>query len=274
MSKYFIKTFIYGSGERSPIAFDRTTGLPLLEPNDWKLFVRRSSTNSHLTLSRELGEVLVLYKWADERKIDLRKRFNLETGLSTSEIGDLKNFCQRNLRYGTGLQSIRSITGEQRKQRIDTIRAFLDWWLDRSLMSTNCPSFPNAKERAKSLPYHIERHRRHLKVPGGSGNIRVGLSSELIARLFEIVVPGSSSNPFHAHNQLRNFIIIGTLYFFGLRRSEALLLRTSDVDFRSASPTISIKRQPDSKAHSRKDVSVKTLERTVPMPREFATLAL
>lgn len=272
-----VRTIIHESGERSPVFIDRSTGIPNLRVNEWKLFSRRAATNSSLTLEKQLREINVFYIWADGERIDLEERFATGVGLSNQELSKLKEFCYTNFKvFGAGSVGVerctanQSVTASQRLQRINTIRQYCNWQLDKAI--TEALSDGKSDAKINVLIYTIERHEKQLRVKASDQPPRAGLSDALLQRLFEIIDPNSSHNPFKSGSRFRNFLIILVLYFFGLRKSECLLLTIADVDYRVARPVMVVRRVPDSRLHNRKDVAVKTLERTIPITDDVARL--
>jgi integrase len=102
----------------------------------------------------------------------------------------------------------------------------------------------------------------------------MGLSEEAIYKLFEVVDRGSPYNPWKNNfTKIRNELLILWLFQFGLRRSELLGLKMSDLDFRSE--TFNIIRRPDDPEDPRlNQPTQKTFGRKIAMPKKIVRLTL
>jgi integrase len=59
------------------------------------------------------------------------------------------------------------------------------------------------------------------------------------------ITPGHSTNPFAPRHQARNYALWLSYYDCGLRRSEAIGLKTKDLELNGKEPMITVHRRPD-----------------------------
>ncbi|HIC8497237.1 TPA: tyrosine-type recombinase/integrase, partial [Escherichia coli] len=89
-----IVTVSHRSGDLLPILLDGD-GLPIPSPNEFLLSRRNLSTN---TLIRNLRELSVLYRWLEDRQIDLRARLKIGTLFTEAEFsGGLIEFLRKDM---------------------------------------------------------------------------------------------------------------------------------------------------------------------------------
>ena len=270
-SRYFVQTISHATGEKSPMLFERATGLPDILANEWKL-ERRAVTRSHMTLRQELLAIALFYDFAAEHRVDLRATFMSGKGLSSVTIALLQEACWINrIRATTSGGAGIAVTDRVHAFRIDTIRKFCVWLLNRELELCDVRE-PASSRRTALVIYHAARHEKQMRTFVTESHRRRGLNDEQIACLFDVTAPQSESNPFQRRLRLRNYLIILILFHFGLRRGELLLLTTADVDYRARNPCIVVRRLPDSNIDRRDDVAVKTRERRMPLSDSVAYL--
>ncbi len=251
--------------------FERATGLPDILANEWKL-ERRAVTRSHMTLRQELLAIALFYDFAAEHCVDLHAIFASGKGLSSVTIALLQEACWINRnRAAISSGSGTAVTDRVHKFRIDTIRQFCIWRLNRELETCDLRE-PASSRRTSLVIYHVARHEKQMRAFATESRRRRGLNAEQVACLFDITAPQSESNPFQRRFRLRNYLIILILFYFGLRRGELLLLTTADVDYRTRNPRIAVRRLPDSRIDRRDDVAVKTRERQMPLTDSVAYL--
>lgn len=270
-SGFIVKTVEHRTGEKSPILFNRASGLPDALVNDWK-FERRSVTHSHLTLRQELLAVAFFLDVASLRRWEVDARFASGEGLTSDMLAVLVEDSWRwhsDLDIKETVQ--RSVIDRTRKVRVDAIRRYCVWRLEqvrqRILGDTKA-----ASHRRVNIIYNIQRHEKALRAVASDTAPRRGLDKNQIEHLNRIVDPRSALNPFQKRFRLRNFVIVQLLLAYGLRRGELLLLNTADVDYRMKHPRIAVRRQPDSKMDRRTDTAVKTKERQIAMSKGLSIL--
>jgi hypothetical protein len=77
-----VETVRHPSGQIIPIIVDEF-GLPLPAPNEWLIHRHHLSEN---TLKRNARELVVLYRWAKNRNIDVLQRIRSGQGFTEAEI--------------------------------------------------------------------------------------------------------------------------------------------------------------------------------------------
>jgi integrase len=263
-SGYFIRTFTHGTGEKSPMLMKRSTGLPDVWANEWKLD-RRSVTRTHMTLRQELLVIAFFYDLASLKGWSIDSLFASGKGLSSAMISAVQEQCWFwRSSCGDDSATERLVSDRYRKFRVATIRAYCAWRFEIELERVDGES-RGANAKRLNIVYNSNRHEKRLRASAAEGASRRGLSDSQLRRLVEVIHPRSPANPFQKRFRFRNFLIVQILLSYGLRRGELLLLTIGDVDYRSHNPRIAVRRMPDSKVDSRTDVAVKTRERKVAM---------
>lgn len=117
-----IVTVSHRSGDLLPILLDGD-GLPIPSPNEFLLSRRNLSTN---TLIRNLRELSVLYRWLEDRQIDLRARLKIGTLFTEAEFsGGLIEFLRKDMESEDKVVSPHTFNN-----RLATIRQYFVWELD------------------------------------------------------------------------------------------------------------------------------------------------
>ncbi|WP_223899233.1 site-specific integrase [Sulfurovum sp. TSL1] len=178
-------------------------------------------------------------------------------------------------RSTTSKKQIITISSDATGNRIRVIRNFLVW-----MANIHMAKLPEQDMRFMLLKDAKDFLESTLnsRIPGtshnSSENAPMGLSEEAIAKLFEVIDRGSPYNPWtNNFTKIRNELLILWLYQFGIRRSELLGLKISDLDFRSE--TFNIVRRPDDPEDPRlNQPTQKTHGRKIAMPKKIVRLTL
>jgi len=103
---------------------------------------------------------------------------------------------------------------------------------------------------------------------------RSAVSDDAFEDFVEVSRPNSPLNPFKDRTvQFRNYLIVQTLYESGIRCSELLALRISDIGASIDDPRLFVVRRHDSKEDPRaKEPTAKTLGRGIPISHELREL--
>lgn len=142
------------------------------------------------------------------------------------------------------------------------------------------------KERVKNKPSSpqlfdaLDVMKKKLKsgMPKGKLNKvsldKSGITDDAFEDFVEVAKLNSKYNPFkNPVIQLRNYLIVQTLYETGMRCSELLALRIGDIGTDTDNPALSIIRRHGSKEDPRlKEPTAKTLGRSVPISKELRDL--
>ncbi len=247
-SHFRVRTIEHSTGEKSPMLFSRSDGLPDSLANDWKI-ERRSVTHSHQSLRQELFAVAFFYDVARSRNWNLSELFDSGNGLTWEMLATLREDCGR---WHTDVmcrqESMRLMSSGIQKFRLDVIRKFCVWRLE----TVRQRIFGSGRlAESVNVIHNIDRHKNALKTSQVESRRRLGLTPSGINALQNLVDPTSPSNPFQSRFRLRNFLMVQLLLEYGLRRGELLGLRTSDVDYRAKRPKICVYRRPDEKIEKR-----------------------
>lgn len=266
-ASHFVRVLKDDTGERIPFLIDRTTGLPVLEANQWRLLRRRGACQSS-TLKKELLEVSYLYRWARERGIDLVTRMNTGKGILLRESTDLIEYLKQDFtqRKHQGLLPAVHVSPAVQQQRFSTIRTFLQWWMDTVLERVEQTDSAGDAKYIRVMDQR-ERMLRWLTSPSGSAGQREGLTPAQRKLFQEVIHPEHPRNPWSRETRLRNFVAFSIYFWLGLRLSELLLVKCHHIDVMARSPTLLVERHPDDVDDARSDrPEVKTLGRLLPVP--------
>jgi integrase len=136
------------------------------------------------------------------------------------------------------------------------------------------------KPNASKLFDEIDEMKVLLKKDMPKGGLRnrpldkTGITDDAFEDFVEVSKPNSKYNPFKdSLIKFRNYLIVQTLYETGLRCSELLALRISDIGTDINNPTLDVIRRHDSKDDPRlREPTAKTLERRVPISQDLRDL--
>ena len=143
--------------------------------------------------------------------------------------------------------------------RLTTFANYLRWYAMHILKMPELEVVEQINAMAEQI-----KTRRPSKQGRNSDLQDRSLSDVQLDALFELIQPGSESNPFSIDVQRRNRLMILLLFYLGIRGGELLNIRIQDIDF--SSNRIRIVRRADERADSRtNEPNVKTRERLLPL---------
>lgn len=275
-SNYAVKSFIMSNGERYCLLVDSVSGMPLFYPNLYVTTQIRNRSLSYSAMEGALASISILLKFMLERNQSLEERFKKGLFLNLSEIDALRDYCRkmfRNMKIKSNLIRVRDIKGNKNKERngivssqteykrLTVIAQYIEWlayYLSENSLSD---------ERIKLIEKMIKgiKSRRPVRKNRNQEMDGRGLSEEQLDILFELIMPGSESNPFEDKSvRVRNRLMILMLYYLGLRGGELLNIRIRDIDFSNGQ--LVVVRRADEKDDPRTDQPlVKTLDRRLPI---------
>ena len=303
MTPYYIKKVLFSSGERFPMLIEKKTGIPDYWCTVFSISQHRSKGHAVNTIEQVLRSLMVLkifLKNYSLEGIDLKKRLQQGKLLHLHEIESLCDTCKLPLkeicvnttvpqkskqsvntlslekfRSNTSKKQIITISSDATGNRIRVIKNFLVWManIHMAKLPERDMTFMLLKE-AKDFVESTLNSRIPETSHNSSENVPMGLSEEAIDKLFEVVDRASPYNPWKNNfTKIRNELLILWLYQFGLRRSELLGLKISDLDFRSE--TFNIVRRPDDPEDPRlNQPTQKTHGRKIAMPKKIVRLTL
>ncbi|PRY94305.1 tyrosine-type recombinase/integrase [Donghicola tyrosinivorans] len=252
------------NGERLPLLFRRSSGLPIQSVTFWSIAARRTLGMQPNTLFNELRSLMVLFIWADSRKVDIDQRIREGEFLTLSEIIDLVGFCEGHLqdllasslkwRVDVDRQAVKTCYRSRvvkpglKRDRLSNIRNFLEF-LSADQLST-LQSWDS-----KWLLYNDRRNAcfsildRHIKAIRGGAihqlDLKEGVDPEIVKELLTITAPDHPDNPFSKNVRLRNHLIFRLFAELGIRRSELLNIYVLDCSITDKNGTVTIHRRPD-----------------------------
>lgn len=262
---YRAKMIRFESGERFPMLIELRRGLPDVVVIDYSLAYHRViSINSSMAQVATIG---LFMEWAEERGINLDARFGTGDLFTQAEIEDLAGTLKQSKRKTlvvAGRTMPGNVIGDTHGNRLDWTRRHVEW-----RATSVCQSMPVSDPRVGPMNARmnaINRQLLTLKTKGGSKK-RCGLTDYQQQRLFEMLRPGSSDNPFHAAVQYRNFLILLLYFELGLRKAEPLVIKYNHLHLHDREmPHIIIQPNPNDPDEVRRQPPlVKTAGRTLPL---------
>lgn len=272
--RYVVETLRLSSGERLPLLVNRASGLPLSQAAEYTLAFQRGVPVN--TSRQTIDTIGMLHSWAENRGIDLDERFGTGNLLNSDETVSLSEaLWERRSAAVSGevansLGTGAAVVGATQGKRTDDVIAYVRWRVSLvvSSFTVNDMRIANINARLNAVVGQLHTLKGvSVSVPRGQ------LTDAQCLRLFEIVKPGSSENPFHRNTQLRNFFLLLLYYELGIRKAEALVIKGSHLRIGPKS-FITITYTPNDLKDLRSDQpSVKTLSRTLPISRMLAFAA-
>ncbi|MDN4035882.1 tyrosine-type recombinase/integrase [Massilia sp. YIM B02443] len=292
-----VRSIKWVSGERFAMLVDAETGVPLIDPTVFAMLELRKRGDAHSTIKQAMYAIRILILFLNSKSIDVHYRIHKSGRLfDMGEVEQLTSLCKLQFseiqirlnvppgapdarakpkfKFKNGaklLQAFRARTPERpvlsvhrgtTNIRLGYIHSYLRWLTAREIMRIDADSSIQLATRAnvdaalgaiKSKRIHRGNRKSKMK--------RMGLTTEVITRLHEVLDPESPENPWRpGFNRYRNRLYIYWLLDVALRKGEALGLTLEDIIFGSGSAKIV--RRPDNPHDPRSDPPlVKTNER-------------
>ena len=285
------------SGERFPILKGLQDGMPLFATTVYCVSMRRARNLSVSTLVSDLRSLMHLYAWAEQQGIGIERRFAAGEFLSLQEIESITNAVH--ISYKELLAEISySGTAQQHKprkiilqlcmsrtkspkrvkntvagNRLRTIRDYLDWLARQKIGRVAASSEKYLPlETSRKEMYQLINARLPNDYDRSSIGQRKGLEKSEEVRLQEVIDPDSHENPWRKPEvRFRNYLLISMLLRLGIRRGEALVIRTTDVNLQKNE--VLIRRAPDNPDDPRRYLpNTKTRDRILPLDEDLAQL--
>ncbi|MGE2156231.1 integrase [Escherichia coli] len=252
-----IVTVSHRSGDLLPILLDGD-GLPIPSPNEFLLSRRNLSTN---TLIRNLRELSVLYRWLEDRQIDLRARLKIGTLFTEAEFsGGLIEFLRKDMESEDKVVSPHTFNN-----RLATIRQYFVWELDVYISSLplSDSQYEVLQAARKRLMGWIDR--AFINTPRAGSIPRKSLTNDEAEFLLQCLNPESPDSFAHFEPvKFRNFAAVSLMLNCGLRPGELLSLRVEDIQIGSISSVTVKRRSPDPLDKRKPRPSVKRNGRVLP----------
>lgn len=236
-----VETISHSSGNQLPILFDED-GLPIPAPNEFVLSRRALATN---TLTRNLNELAVLYRWFNREGIDPVQRIASADSFKEAEIkGGLVEYLRRDVsKYKTVTKF--TVSPLTFNQRLTTARQYLSWLYEVYLgsMPHSDMRYERIRDQKKRLMLWLESS--FINAPPSNKGLAKGLTDSQVRFLIKIVDPSESilfgRDP---SVRFRNYVSLMIMVNYGLRPGELLSLRVQDIEFGGIS-AIRVTRRPD-----------------------------
>lgn len=271
---------VLGEGERLPILLDQS-GVPLWYPALFITTQVRNASKKPNTIFSMLSCIKSLLTWAERNGLSLEQRFGRREFLVESEIESLASYCKKQLSVSEAARpevlSVRTNErarariakadncngSETQYKKITYAAKYIEWLakriVERDVRTIDNETLGQIKEMVKAL-----KTRRPVVGAKSTINAKKGLTDKALDRLFSIIMPGNTENPFSAKVQKRNEIICRLCCDLGIRAGELLSLKVTDFDFQAN--TVLIARRHDDIDDPRANQPVaKTLDRLLPL---------
>lgn len=297
LSPYRIKTVPCESGERFPLMINRDDGMPLFYPCVYTTILR-GENKQDATLKKHVGAIKFLYDWCLKNRIDIETRFKAGEFLTLGEIDSLAqdSFTKANSLLSdfipddvakprkrtkvAYLESFRSklknnesltVNSDTAGTRLWYMRDYLHWLASKKISKTNM-RHPDYRILVTTREMMKEYLAERIPEQSEQGDPKMGMEHRTEKRLLEVINPDSSENPWRDKRvRVRNRLYIYMLLLLGIRRSEALVIETGDINF--SNNTVTIHRSPDDKNDPRlHQPQTKTLARRLSMSPELSYL--
>ncbi|MBY3755530.1 tyrosine-type recombinase/integrase [Azospirillum formosense] len=281
-ARYSVNNVIMEGGERFALLIDKATGLPDPFTTRYSAVFLRSKGGSVNSMAKAMRAVALALEWAGTRGIDLTQRIDSGDLLTQEETTDLVNWLRLSRRKPTKAEKLTAQGVKPKRRAVDTrnsvpdivdaethyarvldVRAYIAWRVELALHR-----IPIASGRYRDAAQKLADWKTMIAGQVRSGKLakKYGLPPELRARFLEIVHPDCSENPFDPAHRYRNYALLLMYYELGLRRAEALVLKTGDLRFSGNQPSLHVHRRADDPDDPRPDEPlVKTAGRLLPV---------
>lgn len=248
------------SGEQLPLLLDQS-GMPIPLPNEFILSRRFQST---ATLTRNLRELSVLYRWLDEHGIDLIAHFS---SLRSFTEAELKGSLIESLRSKSSESTSTSVRPNTFNQRLTTIRQYLSWVIDicSNQLSVASLEYESLRE-IKADVLKVLDNSFMSPSPTNKG-LSKGITDEETDFLLKVLDPASIKSGMGRSSAIRgrNFVIVAIMLYCGLRPGELLSLRVEDITIGAISSIAVVRRSPDPHDTRHPRPSIKRNGRIIPI---------
>jgi integrase len=271
-SPYFIHLVVFGNGERFPLLFSRSTGVPVPEAALYAVKFLRPKSIAYRSLEKHLLAIqfLLCFGWAEG--IDVLGRVRTGEFLSAPELDRLSSAASHplsNLRRQTPLSPGRQVRTRSRERARAAARqvvgrvapetaavrlSFCRKFLERIALNREAELVGRTSQRegyAGNRAAFLRQLKARIAGFSFSRQAREAPSPQVIRKILDAAHPTSPSNPWkNARTRIRNYILIRWLVETGLRIGELLNLRVSDIV--SSRQEVRIVRRPDSRDDPRR----------------------
>lgn len=257
-----VEIITHPSGEQIPILLDKD-GLPVPSPNEFILGRRALSSN---TLTRNLRELAIFYRWLELRDIDLWDRIQTGRGFSEAEVRGGIVEALRLEQSETFGRARSGVSPHTFNQRLTTVRQYLAWCYDVYLGALPLSDLRYERIREQSVRILRWLDSTFLSTPPQSKGVRKGLSDKEARFLIDCLNP-ECPDPIGRDPavRFRNYISTMIMLYCGLRPGELLTLRVEDIELGAISCIRVRRRPPDLKDTRRPRPQIKRSGRILPI---------
>lgn len=239
-------------------------GVPLVLPNLWIEELRISMRPN--TLESYLRDVSIIYKWAESKSVNIEERFSSLRGLTTSELTSVaRKLCSTKLGPAARSTCLR---------RLESVRNYIKFIYDYNIENARI-SLLEQVQAEKNCTNQIRKLTKRM-IRNSNLSPEPGCSTDLTPSQLKVILtainPSSPSNCFKEERmRVRNYVIILLALETFARRSELVLLETTDLDL-GFEPTVTIKKPSAINQLKRRDgASMKTRGRVIPISLDLAS---
>ena len=283
-----LSTLVLQSGERLPYLKDLSTGQPLYEPLIFSLTELRGRNLASNTILQALRSVMLLLRVLNNLGVNLVERVNNGRLLEYGELEAVTRACSQRISDCTEVtpqtgsavhprspaKRSNALLGNEveattKSIRIHYIKRYLNWLATSRLykLETNTAQYNRLLAERDSTEKILSTRTPVVGRRNSEGH-RQGLAPTEIKRLQEVISPDHPENPWSSHLRLRNYLIVRWYLCLGIRRSELLGVKVSDIEFRDCQ--VLIARRPDDAEDPRiNEPYVKTADKLLPVDREL-----
>lgn len=250
------------SGDQLPILLDND-GLPIPTPNEFILSRRTLSTN---TLTRNLRELAVLYRWLAQEELDLWSRLRSGKAFTEAEIkGGLVERLRWDQTQGCFAKKI-AVSPSTFNQRLSTVSEFIDWCFNVYLVTlplSDCSYKRIGDQKERVLTWLKKSFKKASPTNKAQ---QKGLTKQQVKFLVHCLDP-ESPNLFGRDPavRFRNYVASMIMLNYGLRPGELLSLRVEDIEFGAISCIRVTRRLPDPNDSRMPRPSIKRNGRILPI---------
>lgn len=295
---FYVKTVRCADGERLPTLIEATSGLPDFDATLWVVTSLRPKNLASATIEQALRSLVLLYMVFRLEKINFGDRLRMGKILNPGEIEvilkaakqksstNVFELNERELHNKTekvgkvvSLEKLRmpNSTFEENYTvglgtltiRIGYIKAFLNWRVNREIFRTDGERRANLTALRDLVIAEIEAKAPAMKGRDAIGD-RAGIDRIKQSRLLDVISVTHPQNPWTKNEfiRARNQVVINMYLALGIRRSELLAMRVSDI--KPSMQEVLILRRPDDVNDPRLiEPNTKTRDRVLPMANEL-----
>ncbi len=292
VARYAVRNVDMGTGERMPLLVDISTGLGVFEATAYSLTLRSCGRQAN-TLTQAISSIAFLYETLAEVGVDLMDRARNDDLLSLDEVESLVARCKysksqlwfanevastanvspprKTLTKSKGIHcDVKAVKRGTAAVRLYYIAKYLEWFATYAFL-LRIPKNRNEFRGISALVISAIKGRAP-KSSSSEKTRKKGITKIQEQRLLAVVDPISPENPWHrTFVRNRNYVIVRLLRDLGIRKGELLGVKIEDIDF--GQNTLFIARRPNDPEDLRnRQPESKTLERTLPMGDDLATI--